>query len=410
MILLRACAAGAMLASALLTPLAASQSPPLVEHESLTFERIVLSGDYHCEGVGAGDFDRDGDLDVVAGPYWYEAPAFTARHAIYPPFAYPIDLYAFDSFLTFVEDIDGDGWEDVFTIGFPSTAATWYRNPAGQPGLWDAHVAFDGVDGEAPLLGDVDGDGQTELLCGHLGRLGFAERDPLDPTAPWSFHPISDPAGPAAWFAFFHGLGLGDVNGDGRTDVLTSIGWLEQPASLAGDPIWPLHDAMFGLGGAQMFAQDVDLDGDADVLSSWSAHGYGLHWYSQLAGAGPAAFEQRVIMPVTPPTPGAGPTGPVQFSQLHGMALADVNGDGQDDLVTGKTYFAHNGTDPGADDPALLVVYLLRNGGPRPRYVPLVVDIDSGVGRQVVARDMNQDGKIDLLTSNKKGTFLFLQY
>ncbi|QDU68733.1 FG-GAP repeat domain-containing protein [Engelhardtia mirabilis] len=384
-------------------------SAPVVELESLHFERIVLDVDYHSEGVGVGDFDRDGDLDVVAGPYWYEAPDFLERHAIYPAFAYPITFYAFDSFLTFVEDLNADGWDDMFVVGFPGTAAKWYENPKGRSGPWAVHVVLDGVDGESPLLADVDGDGISELVCAHQGRLGFAERDPVDATAPWTFHPVSDPAGPTLWGPFFHGLGLGDVNGDGRADLLTAIGWLEQPPSLAGDPIWPLHPAMLGLGGAQMFVQDVDLDGDGDVLAGWAAHGYGLHWYARSETPGGTVFEPRTIMPAAPPSTFGGAAAPLQFSQLHALAWADVNGDGQLDLVTGKTFYAHNGTDPGFDDPALLVVWLLRNGGQRADYRPVIVDVDSGVGRQVMARDIDLDGRVDIVTSNKKGTYVFLQ-
>ena len=173
----------------------------------MQFERIVLTQEYLSEGAAVGDFDRDGELDVVSGPYWYEGPGFQIRHALFPPVPKAVITYTETSFLNYVEDLDGDGWEDVFVIAFPGTSACWYRNPAGQTGLWSKHLVFDGVDGESPALLDVDGDGVTELLCGNGGLLGYAERNPLDPRAPWTFRRISDPALSFVWHVFFHGLG-----------------------------------------------------------------------------------------------------------------------------------------------------------------------------------------------------------
>ena len=198
------------------------------------------------------------------------------------------------------------------------------------------------------------------------------------------------------------------MNGDGRGDILTSIGWFEQPASLAGNPVWQLHRASFGAGGAQMFAQDVNRDGHADLISGWFAHGYGMHWYEQRPLGRSTDFAPHTVLAPAPPPVGSAGFVPLQFSQLHALAHADVDGDGVADIVTGKTYYAHNGFDPGAEDPAVLAAFLLRREGARTFYEPLVIDTDSGVGRQVVARDLDGDGQTDIVSAGKKGLFVFL--
>ena len=89
-----------------------------------------------------------------------------------------------------------------------------------------------------------------------------------------------------------------------------------------------------------------------------------------------------------------------------------MNGDGLMDVITGKRFWAH-GTDkdPEPNAPAVLYWFELMRGraGSPPRFVPHQIDDDSGVGTQVVARDVNGDGRVDVIVGNKKGTFVFTQ-
>src|SRR5690606_237634 len=135
--------------------------------------------------------------------------------------------------------------------------------------------------------------GRPEIVCIHQGRYGYIEPDRDDPTRPWTFRAIT-PQG--SWQKYTHGLGIGDVNGDGRQDLLEKDGWWEQPASLEGDPVWTRHDAAFGDGGAQTHAYDVDGDGDNDVVTSLVAHGYGLAWFEQVSEGGETRFVRHLIM------------------------------------------------------------------------------------------------------------------
>ncbi len=152
-----------------------------------------------------------------------------------------------------------------------------------------------------------------------------------------------------------------------------------------------------------MLVHDVDGDGDNDVVSSINAHGYGISWFEQRRTSGQITFVEHVVQ-----QPFRDLTDPHQFSQPHALALADVDGDGLHDLVTGKRFWAHNGNDPGARDPAVL--YWFRSTRqPSVAFVPQPVDVNSGVGVQLLATDLDGDARVDFAVANKKGTVLFLR-
>src|SRR5947207_5768547 len=49
-----------------------------------SFKKIQLTDKFWSEGANAGDFNHDGKMDVVSGPYWWEGPDFKVRHEYYP--------------------------------------------------------------------------------------------------------------------------------------------------------------------------------------------------------------------------------------------------------------------------------------------------------------------------------------
>lgn len=399
---------------------AAAGDPP-----APAFRKIRITDKFWSEGVAIGDFNRDGAQDVCAGPFWYEGPGFTNRHEYRPATASftlkkdggevtiegyqgalgNANAYSAD-FMNFVCDFNGDQRPDILVVGMPGTAATWYENPANGKGQWKAHRVFDVVDNESPMFADVDGCGKPELICNTGGYVGYACVDWKDPAKPWTFHRIS-PKG--SWHKFSHGFGTGDLNGDGRTDLLLAEGWWEQPASLAGDPVWKVHPFKFADTGAQIYAFDANGDKLADVVTCVQAHLYGLVWWEQSRKDGEIGFTRHVIMGSKPGESKHG----VVFSEPHAIALADIDGDDLQDLVAGKRFWAHGPTgDVDANAPAVLYWFKLVRG-PNPgeaEFVPHLIDSDSGVGMQVAIGDLDGNGKqSDIAISNKKGTFVFIQ-
>ncbi|MDE0363150.1 MAG: VCBS repeat-containing protein, partial [Rhodospirillaceae bacterium] len=207
------------------------------------FVKQELTPAYWSEGADFGDFNQDGHQDVVSGPHIFLGPDFNHRYEYYPAVAptkrQPNDhsIYSNDNFFSWVYDFDADGWPDVLTVGLPNTEAYWYQNPGNsfggpapdRPDHWARHIVIDRVKNEAPEFVDITGDGVPELLMAYSRHYGYASPSPVAPTLPWIFHPISTSEEDVHHYT--HGLGYGDVDGDGRTDVLHGDGWLQQPAS-----------------------------------------------------------------------------------------------------------------------------------------------------------------------------------
>ena len=371
-------------------------------HRLHSFQRLQLSDQFLCEGATAADVNRDGHADLIAGPYWYAGPDFTNRSEFYAPKPFSINGYS-DNFFAFAYDFNGDQWLDILTIGFPGKEAYWYENPQGKSGHWHRHLAFAVLDNESPTFTDLTGNGRPELVFHTDGRLGFAEIPRDDPTTLWKFQPISPDRG---YKKFDHGLGVGDVNGDGRADLLEKRGWWEQPATPA-ESEWQFHPVSFAkAGGAQMLAYDLDGDGDNDVITSKAAHGYGLVWFENTNEGGKRRFIEHRIMGSKPNDNDYG----VAFSQLHAVAMADIDRDGIDDIITGKRYWAHQGKDVGGHDPAVSYWFKAVREKGTVRFIPHRIDGNSGVGTQLVVSDLNGDAWPDLVVGNKKGTFALLHH
>ncbi len=387
------------------------------------FKKAQLTKEFWAEGACFGDFNGDGRNDVVYGPHWYAGPKFTKRleyrpanqtfkrkqsdgtEEVIPGFEGALgtkNSYS-ETFLNFAYDFNSDGWVDILVYGFPGKEAAWYENPRGRGGHWQKHTVLNSLDNESPGFGDVTGDGKPEIVCCSQGCMGFAEADWQRPEAPWKFSAIT-PKG--KYQRFSHGLGFGDVNGDGRVDLLEKDGWWEQPASRADNPLWTKHEFKFGSGGAQMFAYDVNGDGLNDVITSLAAHEYGLVWFEQVRENGQITFRQNIIMNKEPSENRYG----VKFSQPHALDLVDMDGDGLKDIITGKRFWAHGpDKDPEPNAPAVLYWFqLVRPAKGVVDFVPHLVDDNSGVGTQVMAGDINGDKLPDLVVGNKKGAFVFM--
>jgi hypothetical protein len=384
---------------------------------TVTFDKVQLLDRYVSEGASMGDIDMDGHMDIVAGPLWWKGPDFKKVYAYAPVKYFPITGPGLEgystNFFTFPSHIDGNCWIDILQVGLPGTDSKWIKDPGkisipiddivGEPQYLNALA---NVCHESPVLVNILGDDKKELLAFSEGRLvlGIPSKNNGED---WPVLPISE-VDPKRFPVYSHGLGAGDINGDGLPDIFERSGWWEQPKNWDRISLWNYHQYPFspGTGGAQMYAFDIDGDGDNDVVTSMDGHGYGLSWHEQIGDKSEIHFKERIIMTDRPED---NPFG-VFFSQLHALTVADLDNDGILDIITGKSYYAHNGRDPGAEDPAVLYWFkTVRHTDGSVEFVPYMIDDDSGVGRQISTGDLNNDGKIDIVTSNKKGVFVFIQ-
>ena len=365
------------------------------KEENIRFTKTKLDHKYRSEGVAVGDFNRDGHLDVAAGSLYYAAPEWHKVPFGKEPLDYEQTRYS-HSFANYAEDVNRDGWLDLIVVGFPGKATWWLENPKVAGSSWKRHLVTGVSNNESPQMADIDGDGFRELIFavnaagedpdGPERRMAILRRSE-PPSRLWEVRAISA-AGAPGTKRYDHGLGVGDLDMDGRLDVLVRQGWWEAPEQAVKE--WRFHEVSFGPQAAHMYVDDFDADGDADVLSS-SAHGYGIWWHEQT----PDGWRRHTIDD--------------SFSQTHSLCLADINGDGLMDFVTGKRRWAHNGRDPGGNDPSVFCWFeLTRRDGPA-EWIRHTFDQDSGVGTQFEVADVDRDGWLDIVSSNKNGVFFFRQ-
>jgi FG-GAP-like repeat/FG-GAP repeat len=344
----------------------------------IPFEKITLDLGAN-ESCAVADINGDGKPDIVSGENWYEAPKWTKHHFRDLPYS----NFYIDNFSDLPLDVNGDGAVDIVGCSWFSKRLLWFENPGKKGGAWKEHPVETGYNIEFAFLVDIGKKGEKRDV---LPQFGNKEA-------------------PLAWYeakggafikhvvgkeSYGHGIGAGDVNGDGRTDILTPKGWFEAPPDpRAGEwkwhPDWDLGQTGF------LHVYDVNGDGRNDVVTSM-AHDYGIFWMEQGADG---KWTKHMIDD--------------SWSEAHAMTMVDLNGDGRMDFVTGKRFWAHNGHDPGEHEPLGIYWYEYLPGKPV-EWVRHVVDYGTrtGGGMQIPVADLDGDGKLDFVVAGKSGLFLFL--
>jgi hypothetical protein len=356
-----------------------------------TFKKTVLTRDFISEGVAVADLNKDGKTDIIAGYYWFEAPNWIRHEMAHSRVYDPRKEYC-ESFLNHAMDVNLDGWEDVIIVDYPGKPGLWFENPKNKPGQWKKHVIADsmGIANESPGFIDIDGDGRLDILCGDVKKkqIVWLQAPRIKGETQWKKHTIST-ENVNGTERFSHGIGFGDINMDGIKDVVIKEGWFEgKKNQSSGD--WTFHTANLGDACSHMQVLDMNGDGKNDVLTA-SAHKLGVWWYEQISDNGQINFKIHEISQTT--------------AQTHSSIMADINGDGRKDYITGKRFLAHNGNDAGDGDAPILMWFDL-NSKKAPFYTEHIIDIDSGAGLNIAVKDMNRDNKIDIIIANKNGVFL----
>ncbi|MCZ6794861.1 MAG: FG-GAP-like repeat-containing protein [Planctomycetota bacterium] len=371
--------------------------------DDVLFRRHEISAGSSYSACAALDVDRDGRLDVVSGGWWYEAPLWK-RH-----FLRQVEVIRgrYDDYSNLPLDVNGDGWTDLVSANYRSQKLAWIEHPGPGLGAWKEHVVARPGSMETARLVDVDGDGRLDVLPNGVRFAAGWEVAPPGPGGDgprWIRHELPrEVAG--------HGMGFGDVDGDGRGDVVGPRGWLEAPEDRRrGRWIW---HGEFELTRASVpvLVLDVDADGDSDIV--WArAHDFGLYWLEQVQTEEPAARGDEQDRPerssTSPPTSRRGWVRhaiDTSWSQGHSLLLADLDADGRREVVAGKRYLGHDGKDLGEYDPLVIYRYQYDRGQRTWRRGVVSVGGPAGFGLDPKAVDLDGDGDLDLLAPGRSGLY-----
>lgn len=376
-------------------------APPVSAQDSIRFRRHLIQADSEFSAATAFDVNGDGRIDIVCGAWWYEAPDWK-RHRFRE-----IEQIRgrFDDYSNLALDVNQDGYTDIVSVNYRSKSLYWSRNPADggtADEVWKNIVIDRPGASETGRLVDIDNDGRLDVLPNGTDFAAWYEfRLDNEGNLQWEKHDL-----PEALVG--HGIGAGDINGDGRVDVVGPKGWAEGPEDPRRDR-WLWH-ADFELArdcGLPILCMDVDRDGDTDLI--WGrGHNIGLYWTEQLSASEPPIRLPDEELPEDLETALGGSRWithaiDTRFACLHTLMLADIDGDQVDDLVVGKRFMGHDGKDPGENDPLSFHWYRFEEATHTWSSHPITFGGNCGVDLDSICTDLDGDGDQDILAPARCG-------
>jgi hypothetical protein len=353
--------------------------------DEIAFLRHEVAPQAQFTAVAAFDVNKDGRIDIVCGSHWYEAPDWR------PHFIREVEVYGgrLDGYAHLPYDVNSDGWTDIVTVNYRSRSIKWIEHPGAPLGPWTTHVVDQPDNMETGRLYDVDGDGRLDVLPNGIRH----------PTW-WSLVPAPDFQNGAEprWLRHDlppevagHGIGFGDINGDGRGDVVGPLGWAEAPQDRRGQA-WHWHSE-FDLGSASIpiLVVDVDEDGDCDLVFA-RAHDFGVYWLEQKTST--EADRQWVRHAIDTGIAGA-----------HSPLWADLDRDGREELIVGKRHLAHEGRDPGEYDVKAVYRYQFDPATRTWRKWLISWNEHVALGLDPKVLDLDGDGDLDLVAADRDGLY-----
>lgn len=358
------------------------------------WERLSISGPsgtkelqpgtfHYAHGLGIGDINGDGLLDVMCGPNptganqmggWWEQPAKGADKGKWK--FHPVNIPKCADMIAF--DVDGDGKNDIVCTSAHNTGMWWYQQ---RPGKTDSSFVQQFLFPSPAPLGKTLPEGvklskdEIELLNAFTKVRQDQKKSPWRPEARISADARAAAVLGATAEDKTQKIELSRQKYPGELVVLEVGAYYSRPIDLAKE-ILEKHPK------AKMPGLEIGIG----VIEGAS----GTKFYAVLVGD-----RDQFVVP----------------GQTHAVHFVDINGDGQKDLVTGRRFWAHGPAgDDNPGDPALLYWFQAKKSKAGvTSFTPHLVDDDSGVGTQFAVEDVDGDGLLDIVVSNKRGVFLFLQ-
>lgn len=325
-------------------------------------------------GIHVDDVDNDGDMDVVsAAPYTKEIALYknTGNGTFMPPVI--LNNTAHIAVDVFVSDITRDSLPDVLSFSHNDNKIAWYKNLGSGQFAGEAIITPEVSGPVCVRAADMDDDGDADVLSYSQwdGRIALFENLGNQVFAS-SITISTDALGKGQ-------VDIGDVDGDSIPDVLAASGdgtvaWYKNMGGNSFSPQILISDSIYA---REIFAVDIDDDGDIDVVTANTANHNGkLVWFENL-GSGNFSSEHIITTD----------------QRSMNLAIDDIDGDGLKDILASVFYYYK-----------LVWFKNLGNGLFAPEQV-----IRSGLSavRLPMIGNFNNDGKKDVMTVYSSGKVIW---